>query len=311
MYVLVLGGNGFIGSHVVDALLLAGHHVRVFGRRPGSGHERLESVQYYFGEFSDTHKLSEALNGIDVVIHLISATVPSTSNLDPIADVQNNLINTLQLLQLMVSVDVKRIIYTSSGGTVYGNPTTLPVPEDHPLNPISSYGVVKVSIEKYLGMFEHDYGLQPLVLRPSNPFGPRQRHDGTQGVISTFMKRMMQGEAISVWGDGSIKRDYLYVADLAELVCKAVASSYCGVVNAGAGIAVSLNELISVMENVIEKKAKINYLPGRSFDVKEVVLNVSRASCELGWKPRTSLESGIMQQYNWMIAIASGFQSGG
>ncbi len=132
MNILVLGGNGFIGSHVVDALCAARHSVRVFDRGPDAWRKPLNGVRYFLADFSDRFQLIEALHGIDVVVHMISTTVPSTSNLDPIADIQSNLINTVQLLQLMSAAGVSRIIYLSSGGTVYGIPQRIPITEDDP-----------------------------------------------------------------------------------------------------------------------------------------------------------------------------------
>lgn len=222
MRVLVLGGNGFIGSHVVDELLLAGHDVNIFDKNSEAWRSPLFSVRYFLGDFSDTSLLAESLQGVDVVIHLISTTIPSTSNLDPIADIQGNLSHTVRLLQLMVSFNIKRIVYLSSGGTVYGVPSISPIPETHALDPICSYGVVKAATEKYLGMFAHLHDLQPTIIRPSNPYGPRQGHQNAQGVIATFMSRILAKKKIYVWGDGTVKRDYFFVTDLAKLCRLAV-----------------------------------------------------------------------------------------
>jgi len=207
MRILVLGGNGFIGSHLVEALGARGHRLRVFDRCANPYGPPHADVDYRFGSFSDSAAVAEALHDVDVVYHLVSTSVPSTSNLDAIADIQTNLLTTVQLLQQMVRLNVRRIVFLSSGGTVYGNPMCDPVPESHPLHPICSYGVVKVAVEHYLGMFQHLHGIQPVVLRPSNPFGPRQGHLGVQGVIPTFLKRLADGERIQIWGDGSVVRN--------------------------------------------------------------------------------------------------------
>jgi UDP-glucose 4-epimerase len=301
MNILVLGGNGFIGSHVVDELLGAGHKVSVFGRRHEVWRKPLSAVNYYLGDFSNIPLLAEALQGVDVVMHLISTTVPSTSNLDPIADIQGNLESTMRLLQVMVSVNVKRIIFLSSGGTVYGIPSVLPVPETHPLDPICSYGVVKVAIEKYLGMFEHLHGLRPLIIRASNPFGPRQGHEGVQGVVSTFMQKILLGEKVTIWGDGSTKRDYLYVTDLARFCRLAAESEQTGVFNAGSGTGLTLNELARMIEAVSGKTLNIEYKAGRAFDVREIVLNIGKAEKLLNWRPEIDLQQGLSLQYDWMI----------
>lgn len=202
--VLVLGGQGFLGRHLSEQLLREGATVRIFDR-PGIGgtpnrddSKRVEVVQ---GDFVEGHGLSQALHGIDLVYHLVSTTVPSGSNANPIEDVNSNLIGTLRLLDMMRCSGVKRIVYASSGGTVYGNPQSLPVPEAHPLQPISSYGIVKVAIENYLRLHSELNGLTANILRISNPYGMHQNRLGAQGVIATFIRKLMNNESIEIWGD--------------------------------------------------------------------------------------------------------------
>jgi len=303
MKVLVLGGNGFIGSHVVDQLLAAGHKVRVFDRSPERYREHLKQVEYRLGRFDDTFQMAEALQGMDAVCHLISTTVPGTSNLDPVADVENNLINTLHLLEQMRKKGLNRILYLSSGGAVYGNPKLSPVSEDDPLNPISSYGAVKVAIEKYLFMYQQLYGLQPIILRPSNPYGPRQGHSGVQGVIGTLLARAQAGEMLEIWGDGSIIRDYMYVGDLARLCVTALEGSACGVFNAGSGEGHSINEIIAMVRSLTNDDLLVSYSEGRSFDVKEVVLDISRVSIQFDWRPTVPLVEGCNEHLEWLRSL--------
>lgn len=300
MNILVLGGNGFIGSHVVDALVGAGHSVRVFDRSPDSWRSPIEGVRYFLGDFEDRPLLGEALQGVDLVVHLISTTVPSTSNLDPVADIQSNLVRSVQLLQLMSAAGVRRIVYFSSGGTVYGVPEVLPIPESAALNPICSYGVVKVAVEKYLSMFDHLYGFRSLILRPSNPYGQRQGHVGVQGVVATFMQKVLAGERISIWGDGSVRRDYVEVTDLARMCCIAIEKDAAGVFNVGSGVGLSLRELVGMIEQVTGVKALVDYQPARRFDVPEVVLDIGRAARELEWSPQVSMIDGLQRYYDWL-----------
>ncbi len=303
MKVLVLGGNGFIGSHVVDHLLSAGHKVRVFDRSPERYRTPLKQVEYRLGRLDDTFQVAEALQGIDAVCHLISTTVPGTSNLDPVADVQSNLINTLLLLEQMRKKGLHRILYLSSGGTVYGNPEYSPVGEEHPLNPISSYGVVKVAIEKYLNMYQQLYGFEPVILRPSNPYGSRQGHAGVQGLIGTLLTRALAGEVLEIWGDGSVTRDYMHVGDLARLCVAALESNSCGVFNAGSGEGYSINEIIDLIRGTTDGQLQVNYREGRAFDVKEIVLDISRAKAEFSWLPERSLADGIADQLGWLKSL--------
>ena len=303
MKVLVMGGNGFIGSHLVDHLVSAGHQVCVFDRSPEHFREPLDQVEYWLGSFDDTFQVAEALHGVDAVCHLISTTVPGTSNLDPVADVNSNLINTLNLLEQMRKNGILRILFLSSGGTVYGNPESSPISENHQLNPISSYGVVKVAIEKYLNMHQQLYDFKPIILRPSNLYGPRQGHAGVQGFIGTMLTRVVAGESLEIWGDGSIIRDYLHVVDLSRLCIRVLESEVCGVFNAGSGQGASINEIIELVRKITDQAVQVNYQAGRSFDVQEVVLDISRVGSRFNWLPEISLIDGIKDQWQWMKSL--------
>lgn len=303
MNVLVLGGNGFIGSHIVDELLTAGHSVRVFDRFLEKYRPPLLGVDYRTGQFGDAFSMAEALQGIEIVYHLISTTVPGTSNLNPVADINDNLIATVVLLDQMVKIGVKRIVYLSSGGTVYGKPLKVPIPEDHPLNPICSYGVVKVAIENYLNMYQELYGLRPTIIRPSNPFGPRQGHEGVQGVIATFIAKIFHDHPIKVWGDGSIIRDYMSVSDLARLCVIAGDDKFCGIFNAGSGTGISVTNLIELLKNVSGKQPDVLYELGRAFDVKEMVLDIAHTKTITGWHPSVSFADGLQQHWNWYSSL--------
>ena len=181
MKILIIGGSGFIGSHVVDKLLTSGHSVRVFDRQPERYRAALAGVDYCFGDFADRMALVEALSGVDAVYHLLSTTVPGTADLDPKTDVQDNLVGTINLLDSMQRLGLSRILFLSSGGTVYGVPDAIPIPETHALRPINSYGIVKASIEHYLEVYRRTRGFSPIIIRASNPFGPRQAHSGVAG----------------------------------------------------------------------------------------------------------------------------------
>jgi len=296
---LVLGGNGFIGSHLVDKLLSKGFKVRVFDRMPEKYREPLDDVDYRLAAFDDIPALAEALEGVDIVYHFISTTVPSTSNLDPIGDINGNLVSTLKLLQLMIKKDIGKIVYLSSGGTVYGIPKVVPIAESHALNPICSYGVVKIAIENYLEMFNHLYGLKYVTLRASNPYGERQGHSGVQGVIGTFINKVINKENIEIWGNGSVVRDFIYVADLIDLCLKAAASDVSGVFNAGSGEGYSINQILAAINQVSGSSVEAIYKAGRDYDVPEIILDVSNAKKVFGWEVATSLEAGIEKNWQW------------
>lgn len=300
MKLLVLGGSGFIGSHVVDAALAKGHAVRVYDRAQERFRPTPAAVEFVQGDLSDTASLAEALMGIDMVFHLVSTTVPTTANLDPIADIQGNLVGTLRLLDLMRAQGVRRLLYLSSGGTVYGIPTMDPVPEHHPLQPISSYGIIKVAIESYIRMEANLHGLAPVILRPSNPYGPRQGHGGVQGIIGTYMWRHARGENMELWGDGSIVRDFVDVRDLAQLCVTCAEAGTTGVYNAGAGMGHSIREIIDGISRVSGIPLEPVVKPGRQFDVPRVVLDISAVNAATGWAPTIRFEDGLADTWTWV-----------
>ena len=303
MKALVLGGHGFIGSHVVDALLSEGHAVRVFDRSPEKYRPVDPRVDACIAAFDDVPALAEALEGIDVVYHLISTTVPSTSNKDPVSDVSSNLVGTLRLLDLVRDSRVSRFVFLSSGGTVYGRPETVPIPEGHPLRPLCSYGVVKVAIENYLHMFAELHGLRPVVLRASNPYGERQGHAGVQGIIGTVFGRVLSGQPVEVWGDGRVVRDYLHVSDLARLCVLAGESEVCGTFNAGSGQGISINDLIERIFTVCGRRVEVGRTQGRAFDIPEIVLDIERAREVFGWRPAISLDAGLERTWRWFESL--------
>jgi UDP-glucose 4-epimerase len=183
---------------------------------------------------------------------------------------------------------------------VYGNPDVTPVSESARLRPISSYGAVKVAIEKFIGVAEAEWGLQPVILRPSNPFGERQGHAGVQGLISTLLKNAISGDSSVIYGDGSAVRDYIYVGDVAKLVGRAAASDRCGEFNVGYGAGFSINQIITMIETVTGLEVRREYRPARGFDVKEVVLDSSLAQQCFGWQTTVTIEAGIERAYAWL-----------
>lgn len=304
MKVLLIGGCGFIGSHVADSLIEKGIAVRIFDRRPEQFRDPLPRVEYVMGDLSDTAQVFEAMSGVDAVIHLVSTTVPSTSNLDPVSDIKGNLISTVRLLEMMRAADIRKIVYLSSGGTVYGIPKTDPVAEDHPLNPISSYGIVKVAIENYMQMEQQLHGLHQTVLRASNPYGPRQGHGGIQGIIGTHLWRTARGEGVEIWGDGSVVRDFIYVRDLADLCVAALKSDRSGCYNAGYGQGASINDIVDRIRKVMADEPGVTfdpiYKPGRNFDVPRVVLDTTKAQRDFQWAPKVDLTKGIARTWDWV-----------
>jgi len=304
MRALVIGGCGFIGSHIVDSLSAQGARIRVLDRQPERFRAKLSGVEYLFGSFLERMTLAEALSGVDIVFHAVSTTFPGTADLDPASDVSENLCGTLGLLELMREMGISRIVYLSSGGTVYGIPDICPVPEHHPLRPIGSYGIVKAAVEQYLRVYERRYGLSPVIVRASNPYGPRQAHSGVQGVVATFLGSVASGEPIEVWGDGSVVRDYIDVREVAGFCARAAASDVAGAFNVGSGQGTSLLELIGIIHEVTGLEQKTVFKIARPVDVPISVLDVTRAQQHLGWTPSVKLSQGIADTWAWMQSSA-------
>ncbi len=304
MKCILFGGGGFIGSAIADRLLLDDQNIRIFERRevvPHRDYKKNEQVEWVTGDFQNIDDVSKALEGMDVVVHLVSTTLPKNSNDDLVFDVQSNLVATLHMLNAMVKQNIKRIIFISSGGTVYGLPLSLPITEMHPTNPLVSYGITKLSIEKYLLLYQRFYGLKPTILRVSNPFGERQRIESDQGAASVFIHRALQGKPIDIWGDGSITRDYIYIENVADAVNKVI--HYQGeenLFNISAGTGTSINELITYLEDIIGCTIVRKYHPQRTFDVQTNVLDNSRAKNELSWSPQISLRDGLIKTTQWI-----------
>lgn len=304
MKIVIFGGAGFIGSTIADRLLLDGHELRIF-ERPRIPHYRKfdvsERIEWMTGDLSSEHDVNDAVIGMDLVLHLVSTTLPKNSNDDPIYDVQSNVVATLQMLDAMVAHKVSKIVFISSGGTVYGPPEYLPIDERHPTNPLVSYGITKLTIEKYLQMYQHLYGINSIALRVANPYGERQRVETAQGAVGVFLHRAINNLPIDVWGDGSVMRDYIHVSDVAEAFVKAIA--YTGKLNCfniSYGKGTNLNALIAMVEDVLGKKIDVRYLQGRSFDVPISVLCNKLASEELGWTPKIVMKDGLTRTALWM-----------
>jgi len=305
----IFGGGGFIGSAIADRLLNDGHSLRIFERPrvvPYRIFKQDEKVEWLTGDMLSIHDVNDTIEGVDVVLHLVSFTLPKSSNDDLVYDVQTNLVATIQLLNAMVAKKVNKIIFISSGGTVYGVPKYLPIDEQHPTDPLVSYGITKLAIEKYLLMFQHLHGLKVTILRVANPFGQRQRVETAQGAVTVFLHRALQGQIIDIWGDGSNTRDYIYISDVADAFAKAV--EYSGphsVFNISSGTGTSLNELVSLLGKLLNRSIEHRYLEARPFDVPISILNNTLAKKELGWAPQVSLQDGIARAVKWMMNESS------
>ena len=306
MRCLILGGGGFLGSHLSEALLAQGYAVRIFDRpnlsrfRSVDGDRNLEWLE---GDFINHDHVSRAVSGCDVIFHLISTTLPRSSNENPIYDVETNVVGTLHLLEVAKKNAIKKLIFVSSGGTVYGIPQEVPIKESHPTEPICSYGISKLAIEKYLNLFHQLHGLDYCVLRLANPFGERQRIAAEQGAVTVFLDKALRNEEIAIWGDGTVVRDYFYVGDAVSAMTKALAyKGSGGVFNIGSGSGQSLNQILDAIEALLGKPIRSAYFPARGFDVPVSVLDISKAAELLNWRPETTFAEGLSRTARWLQA---------
>lgn len=302
MKILLLGGSGFIGSHLADRLVATGHEVTIFhphGADTANIAHLLPRLNVVEGDFNHQGDLERALAGAQVVVHLVNSTLPGSSLADPTYDIQSNVIGSVRLLDRCINAGVTKVVFLSSGGTVYGIPRYTPVDEAHPLDPIAPYGISKLMIEKYLAMYLYHYGLDYVVLRLSNPYGPRQDPYRGQGVLAAWMHRLLTGTPIEIWGDGSVVRDYIYIEDAThaiELAC--TRSSVSKVFNVGSGVGHSLTELREMLEKITTRPLAVDYKTMQRVDVPVNILDIRRFSDEMQWRPTVGIAQGIARMWD-------------
>lgn len=284
-------GAGFIGQNFIRRALESGDSVCVFDHKecPREFEGRLTWIK---GDLSDQSVVREVLQQVEVVYHFISSTVPGDVA-DESRELIQNVVQTLQLLKLCVQQHVRRIVFVSSS-SVYGVQTVLPISEMAPTDPISSHGIHKLTIEKYLQLYKYQHGLDCKIMRLSNPYGPGQSVTGRQGFIAIAIGKILAGETVKIRGDGNIVRDYVYIDDVSEMlhlmgICQASESVF----NVGSGQGYTLNQVISIMSRLIGTPIKVEYIDSRFVDIPVSILDISREVSILGIAPAISLEAGL------------------
>lgn len=284
-------GAGFIGQNFIRLALRSGDSLRVLDHRecPGEFEGRLTWIT---GDLGDENAVRHALRHVEVVYHFISSTVPGDIT-DESGELIQNVVQTLRLLKLCVQEKVRRIIFISSA-SVYGVQTVLPIPETALTDPISSHGIHKLTIEKYLQLYQYQHGLDCKIMRLSNPYGPGQSVTGRQGFIAIAIGRMLAGEAVMIRGDGSTLRDYVYIDDVSETLhlmgtCQAAESVF----NVGSGQGYTLNQVVAIMGKLTGKPVQVVYADNRYVDIPASVLDISREKVILGKMSKVSLETGL------------------
>ncbi len=288
-------GAGFIGTHVAEGLLGAGFETTVINRSPLDGRKArlLDGARVAILDASARKLLAPQLADADHVVYCAAGLMPAESNIDPVTDAGLSLPPLLNVLSLLAERPGIGLTFLSSGGTVYGPSDSAFIDEEHPTEPVTSYGVMKLAAEKYVLLHRAMHGVPARVLRCSNVYGPDQPATRSQGAVAVFVDRIVRGEPVPLYGDGSIVRDFVFVADVVDVILRSLsAGDGSATLNVGSGAGASLAELIALIEQISGLRARIEPLPDRGFDVPRVVLDVTRARNELGFEP-TSLEEGL------------------
>lgn len=304
--VLVMGGMGFIGSHLSRLLLHEGYSVRIFDKLYCSRSliaDIERKIEIEEGDADRPEDILRALSDIDIAVDFIHTTVPGASMKDPTYDVQSNVVSHTAWLSQLNKTKLSRIIYVSSGGTVYGIPRENPLGEDHPTEPICSYGITKLAVEKYIAMYSDIYGIDYRICRPANVYGEGQHLHVGQGVIGVFLEQCLKKQSIEIWGDGTVSRDYNYVADMVRGVVALIQHNGEGrIFNISSGRGYSLNNIITIIRDDLKIPVQVNYMPSRGFDVPVNILDSSRLMRETGWKPQIDLMTGMRRVYDYLKA---------
>lgn len=305
--VAVLGGAGFIGVALCRDLVAQGHRVRVFGRSDDCARSHLTrlGVDLIAGDVADGDAVIAAIRDVDVVVHLAHSTLPASSMVDPVHDVESNVGGAVAWLARLSETSVRRILYMSSGGTVYGVPHALPVDETHPTDPICSYGITKLAIEKYVAMYATRAGIDHCIVRPSNVYGPGQRVDTGQGIVAALGDCALRREPIEIWGSGEQVRDFVFIDDVvAALVALLAYPGERTVFNVSSGEGRSILDVVACIEEAAGVRVGRRFVEWRSIDVPVSILDSSLLREETGWAPRVSLDTGIGRTLGWLKAAA-------
>lgn len=303
--VLIFGGTGFIGSNLAEAFINSSYNVIVFDKEKNNYKdsqliwEKIKFIQGDAKDFAEVEKIFET-NNIDIVIHLIDTNIARTSHETFIKNLEMNLVFNLKLVDIIVKHNIKKFVYFSSGGSVYGNNGSVFNNEKDDVNPIIYSGWVKISIEKYIQTSHFISGLNYLIVRPSNPYGKYQNYMRKQGVITAIFNNIMSNKNVEIWGDGSIVRDYIYIDDLCDAIIKLIKKDkWNEIYNIGSGVGTSINGILDLIRNVTKEKINVVYLPSEKVDIPVNILDISKIKSRTDWEIRTLLKEGLEKYWEW------------
>ena len=301
--VIVTGGAGFIGSHIVDRLILNGFEVAVLDNMLSGFKSNInqKATFYEIDLYSDDLDVIIEEFKPSLVYHLAAQSSVSVSESNPNKDANINILGSLNLYKACNNSTVKRIILSSTGGAIYGNQKILPCSEQNELNPISPYGVSKLASEKYLEVFSELYGYEYTILRYGNVYGPRQNPSGEAGVISIFAGLLLNGETAKIFGDGNQERDYIYISDVVDANILALNSTNKSIYNISTGQGLSVIEIFNQIKKITKSSNNPIFMPSRKSDVNKIILDNTKAINELKWKPKITIENGISNTINYLL----------
>jgi UDP-glucose 4-epimerase len=304
MKILVTGGAGFIGSHLVDALIQQGHRVVVVDNLSTGRLENINPAAMFYKVDICSPELERIFEEErpELVNHQAAQTVIQKSMEDPAFDAQQNILGGLNLILQCVRFGVKKIVYASSAG-IYGEPKYRPLDESHPVNPMSYYGISKHTIEHYLHVFCLEHALLYVVLRYSNVYGPRQNPKGEAGVVAIFARQMLQGERPTIFGKGDKTRDYVYVSDVVTANLLAMVKGENSIYNIGTGVETSDQEIFNLLAELTGYQGSPHYAPVRKGEIYKICLDYSKAQKEIGWQPRFLLKDGLTETVNYYRSV--------
>jgi UDP-glucose 4-epimerase len=307
--VLVTGGAGFIGSNLVSQLLRDGHHVRVLDDLSSGYRDNLNArAEFVEGDVRDAPLVADVTRDVEVIFHLAASVGNKRSIEDPVRDAEVNVLGTVYLLEAARRAGVRKIV-TSSSAAIFGELKTLPIREDHPIDPKSPYGATKLAQEKLCLAYAELYDIEAVCLRYFNVYGPHQRFDAYGNVIPIFVFQILADEPLTVFGDGEQTRDFVNVRDVVQANIRAAMSRHIsGAFNIGSASRVSINALVSLLTKVTQIRPDVRYGPARSADVRDSLADIGAAKTRLGFEPGVGLEEGLSEYVAWarMHAKSSG-----
>jgi UDP-glucose 4-epimerase len=299
MRILVSGGAGFIGSHTVDALVAAGaHRVCVLDNLSSGRRENVNpAARFHRADLCDAEAVRRAVEEEkpEVVVHLAAQMDVRRSVADPAFDAGVNLVGFLNLMEAARRHGLRRVVFSSTGGAIYGEQKQFPCDEDHPARPVSPYGVAKLATEKYLFFYRVQYGIDYVALRYANVYGPRQDPHGEAGVVAIFCGRLLKGEPCTIFGDGLQTRDYVFVEDVVRANIAALDAAVLGPVNIGTGVETNVNELYAVLAALASVDRRAQHAAERPGEQRRSVISAARAKKSLGWRPLVELHDGLVR----------------